>query len=590
VNILLRDARDGAWLRFSGAREVIEAHCVADVLPALARVEAAVAEGGWAAGFMAYEAAPAFDTALVTRAPGDLPLLRFGIFDAPRREADLPAPGPAIPRGWAGDVPREDYARAVGRIRDYIAAGDVYQVNFTFRLRARFDGDAEGMFSALARGANAPYATFVDAGRFVVASLSPELFFTLENGVVTSRPMKGTAPRAPSFAADEASAAALRDSGKNRAENVMITDMVRNDIGRIARPGGVDVPALFDVERHPTVWQMTSTVTGRVDAALPEILRALFPPASITGAPKARAMQVIAELESSPRGLYTGTVGFVAPAGPSPARAQFNVAIRTVVLDRERGECEYGVGSGIVWESVAEEEWSECEVKTRTLGAAAPPEFRLLETMRWDPPAAGGRGGYHLLDAHLRRLLDSAAYFQFRVDPETARRALEETTRTLPALPHRVRLLVDRAGACACEAAALAGNHAAPVRLALSPAAVDPADAFLYHKTTARAVYDAARAARPGADDVLLWNGRGEITETCTANVCVRLAGAWVTPPVACGLLPGTERARLLADGRITERVVTLADIERAEGMAVVNSVRGWRDAALTGAGARAPG
>ena len=594
MKLILRDARDGAWLGFASPGEVIVASRHDEVAPALERVDAAVSRGAWAAGFVAYEAAPAFDSALHARPAGALPLVMFGVFGEPRRgRLDLSARGGYTLGAWTKSITRDAYLRTLDSIRAHIAAGDTYQVDFTLRQHASFAGDAEACFLDLARDANAPYAAFVDAGRFAILSLSPEMFFTVEDGVVASSPMKGTAARELTFAADEAAAARLRACEKNRAENVMIVDMVRNDIGRIAETGSVRVPALFEVARHPTVWQMTSTVTGRVRAPFGEILRAMFPPASVTGAPKARAMEIIAGLEDSPRAVYTGTIGFMAPgsraAGAPTPRAQFNVAIRTVLVDRERGRAEYGVGSGIVWESVPAEEWAECEIKARVLAGGQPP-FRLLETLRWDPPGEPGReGGYHLLGRHLRRLGESAAYFQFAFDTVAARRALGEVARTLPPAPQRVRLLVDRDGACECETAPLAEGDAGRVRLALAPAPVDSSDVFLHHKTTARAVYDGARAAFPTADDVLLWNEHGEVTETCTANACFLLDGQWVTPPVSSGLLAGTFRGQLVAEGRLVERVVTLDDLARAEAVAVVNSVRGWREADLPPAGENPP-
>ncbi|HEX6790735.1 MAG TPA: chorismate-binding protein, partial [Candidatus Krumholzibacteria bacterium] len=305
MKLVVRDARENAWLCFEDAREVVTARRVEDVAHALERAEECVAGGAWAAGFIGYEAAPAFDHALTTRAPGDLPLLMFGIFNAPRRVE------PSRPRGaceigpWSRAMTRDAYFAAIERIRAHIAAGDTYQVNFTLRQHAEFQGDPEHAFARLADAARPRYGAFVDAGRFAIASLSPELFFTLDDGVLASLPMKGTAGRALSFADDQAVAERLARCEKNRAENVMIVDMVRNDIGRIARAGSVRVPSLFSVERHATVWQMTSTVEGRTDAGLAGIMRALFAPASVTGAPKRRAMEIIAELEDSPRGIYT---------------------------------------------------------------------------------------------------------------------------------------------------------------------------------------------------------------------------------------------------------------------------------------------
>jgi para-aminobenzoate synthetase/4-amino-4-deoxychorismate lyase len=323
---------------------------------------------------------------------------------------------------------------------------------------------------------------------------------------------------------------------------------------------------------------MTSTVTATTRASVAEIMAALFPCASITGAPKPRTMRLIRELEPTPRRIYTGAIGFLAPGGLARRRAQFNVAIRTVLVDRATGQAEYGVGGGIVWDSVADDEYAECQIKARVL-TARPPTFALLESLRWTPEA-----GYFLLERHLGRLRDSAAYFSFALDIGRAREQLAALAGGLPAIAHKVRLLVAQDGDLQVEAAPLPEPEPAPgplgLHLALTP--LSPADVFLYHKTTQRQIYDRARAARPGADDVLLWNERGEITETTVGNVAVQLDGEWFTPPVECGLLAGTYRALLLDEGRIRERTITREMLSRSQGLAVVNSVRLWRAARLS--------
>jgi para-aminobenzoate synthetase/4-amino-4-deoxychorismate lyase len=383
--------------------------------------------------------------------------------------------------------------------------------------------------------------------------------------------MKGTRPRGRWQEEDAALRERLLASAKDRAENVMIVDMVRNDLGRIARNGTVRVERLFEVERYPTVWQMTSTVTARTDASLAAIMEALFPCASITGAPKRRTMEIITRLEGGPRGAYTGAIGFIAPG----RRAQFNVAIRTLVVDRASGNAEYGTGSGIVWDSAAEEEYRECLVKAEVL-ARRPQGFRLLETLLWEPG-----GGFFLLEEHLERLRRSADYFGFRVDPAAVREALEAFAVRFPGGARRVRLTVDREGESRLEAEALAQAPRQPLRMGIAPAPVDSSSVFLYHKTTRRKVYEEAREACPGCDDVLLWNERGEATESTIANLVVRLDGELVTPPLASGLLPGVMRGWLLARGVIRERPLRLADLARCRRIYLVNSVRRWRRAEL---------
>jgi len=345
---------------------------------------------------------------------------------------------------------------------------------------------------------------------------------------------------------------------------------VRNDLGRIAEVGSVQVPELFIVERYPNVWQMTSLVTGRTAAPLDEVFAALHPSASVTGAPKVRTMELLRELEPAPRGVYTGAIGHVPPNG----LARFNVAIRTAVVDRRQGTIAFGVGSGIVWDSDASAEWAECLLKGSVL-AARPQAFDLLETLGWDPER-----GYTLLEAHLKRMMESGEYFNRPVAEDDLRFALAEAV-TSATVPQRVRLLVGPGGAIRTEAR----PHVAtpePLRVALATEPVDATSVWLYHKTTNRDVYDRARAAAPDADEVLLWNGDGQLTEATTANVIVEIDGARVTPAVSCGLLAGTWRASMLDAGEIREAIVAVDDLRRATGLWLINSVHGMRRAVLS--------
>ncbi len=371
--VILQDAATNQWLLFQHPFQVIVAWQRNEVLPALREVERLVNERGWfAAGFLSYEAGAAFDAAMHAHPTADFPLLWFGLFPEPTRSASPPlsARGGDYRLGaWQPTVTWEEYDSAIAQIKAHIAAGDTYQVNHTFRLRAPFAGEALALFHALVRAQPTRYAAYVDTGPFALCSASPELFFRLEGEQVSARPMKGTAARGRFPQEDEAQRQWLHSSAKNRAENVMIVDMLRNDLGRIARLGTVRVPDLFTVERYPTVWQMVSTVQADSSASVSEIFAALFPCASITGAPKVSTMHLIADLESTPRRAYTGSIGFIAPG----RHAQFNVAIRTVLVDRARAEAEYGVGGGIVWDSVSEEEFEECNMKARLLAAPRPP-------------------------------------------------------------------------------------------------------------------------------------------------------------------------------------------------------------------------
>ncbi len=569
MDVLLRDAGAQCWRRFSGLVRTITARTLDDVVPALAEADAAAASGHWVAGFVSYDAAPACDRALVARSGSAEPLVHFGVFR--RADTATPPAGTASDAAtWTPTLDRSSYDAAIARIKAHIADGDTYQTNFTFPLTMPAPRDAAALFASLVRAQPAPYAAFVDTGDIAVCSVSPELFFTLDAGVITSRPMKGTAPRGRFAEEDAAHASQLAQSEKNRAENVMIVDMIRNDIGRIADLGTVTAASLFDVERYPTVWQMTSMVTGRTRASVTDIFRALFPCASITGAPKARTTAIIAALEPAPRGLYTGAIGFLAPNG----RAQFNVAIRTVVIDRASGLARYGVGSGVTWDSDARDEYDECLAKARVLGNATR-DFDLLETLRWTP-----REGLVLLDAHLERLRSSSEYFGRPFDDGIARAALERALTPPPDNAQRVRLLVAPDGTARATTAALTPLPT-PVRLAVATTPVSSQDVFLFHKTTRRQVYDDARAAHPDVDDVLLWNERGELTETTIANVIIELDGRRYTPPVTSGLLNGTLRAALVASGDVAERVLMREDLARAAKITLINSVRGEYDATI---------
>jgi para-aminobenzoate synthetase/4-amino-4-deoxychorismate lyase len=553
---------------------------VAEVLPVLREVERAVERGLWAVGFLAYEAAPGLDPALRTRPPGPLPLAWFGVFPPPRREpppaaappATAGAP-PAAALDWEPSLDEAGYHRAVASVRAAIERGETYQVNLTWRLRAPFAGSAAGLFAALHGPQRVPHAALLDLGDHALVSLSPELFFRRRGDRVVCRPMKGTAPRGRFPEEDAAFAAALAASEKERAENLMIVDMVRNDLGRVAVPGSVRASRLFRLERYATVWQMTSTVSARTEAPLHALIAALFPSASVTGAPKPSTMRIIAGLEGAPRGAYCGAIGWVGPGG----RARFNVAIRTVWVDRTRGVAEYGTGGGVTWDSSAEAELAESRLKARLL-LAPPRRFALLETMLWRP-----RWGWWLLPEHLARLRVSARHLGFRLDPAAVERELTAAAAALPPRAHRARLLVARDGAARVEVEPL--GEAAPGprarrlrwRVALAAAPIDPREPLLFHKTTWREPYDAALAAAPrGCDDVLLWNPAGELTESTRANLVVRIGGRLLTPPVACGLLAGTLRARLLARGRLAEAVVRREDLARCEGLWLINSVRGW--------------
>lgn len=561
----------------------IEAWRLEDVRRAMSELERAVAEGWYAAGFVTYEAAPAFDAALVTRPPGELPLLWFGVFSGPspaHAPTSIQSPTTDTPGGpptWKSDVTPDEYRAAIDRVRADIAAGDSYQTNYTFRLRTRLDPSlVPALYRQLVTEQSAPYSACLDLGRWQILSLSPELFFEIRDGVITTRPMKGTAPRGLFREDDERQSEALQRSEKNRAENVMIVDLARNDVGRIAEVGSVTVPSLFAIERYPSIFQMVSTVEGRVraDASLPDVFAALFPAGSITGTPKTSSMRLIAEIERAPRALYCGTIGFIEPGG----HAVFNVAIRTAVVDRETGEAEYGVGGGITWDSTPGDEHAEALSKASFLSVA--PAFELLETMRIED------GRWIRVDRHLARMEESAEYFDFRFNRTAIVAELAEHAARWRSGVRRGRIVLSRAGQPRVESQPLAPVSAAtPHVVALATTPVSSRDRFMFHKTTRRQVYDVCRGEHPAVFDVLLRNERDELTEFTIGNVVVELNGVRWTPPRAAGLLAGVFRAELLDAGAIRERTLAAADLPHATGIWLINSLREWVAVTLTEGG-----
>lgn len=553
------------WLSFRDPLLVLQADSPDAVRRTIADVEQLTRDRGLhAVGFVAYEAAAAFGLA-VRPADPSLPLAWFALYEpAQVRPIERPQRPSSYTLGpLAPSIDRGDFERAFQQIRDALAAGNSYQANYTFRIRARFEGDPFSLFADLVEVQRGAHSAFIDLGDVAICSASPELFFEFHGADIVARPMKGTAARGLTSDDDRAAARALAASAKNRAENVMIVDMVRNDIGRVADAGTVDVRELFTVERYPNVWQLTSTVVGRCTAPLEQVFAALHPSASVTGAPKVSTMALLRQLETTPRGIYTGAIGHIPPDG----LARFNVAIRTAVIDRRAATLTFGVGSGIVWDSDPGQEYDECLLKASVLGRR-PIAFELLETLRWTPA-----DGFHLLEQHMARLLASAEYFDIPVSPGDVEQALVSAVAGESA-PQRVRLLVSRSGAIRVERQPYA-TRPQPLALRLAPSPIDRSNLFLYHKTTNRAVYDQARATTPDCDDVLLWNTSGEVTEATTANLIVEIDGTQVTPPVSCGLLPGTCRAALLATGEVVERPVSVDQVRHARRLWLINALHG---------------
>jgi para-aminobenzoate synthetase/4-amino-4-deoxychorismate lyase len=573
--VLLDDASDagrGARLYRDPVR-IVTAYGVAEVWPALAAIRDGQREGLHAAGYLAYEASAAFEPVLGAPPAGDTPLLWFGLFagwqDIAADDVLALLPDPA--GAWLGPpepaIDHATYAARFAAVRELIAAGDIYQANLTYPATVPVQGDPRALYAQLRARARAGHGALIHDGARWLLSLSPERFFTLSGRDLVCTPMKGTARRGATSAEDAALAQALAADPKQRAENLMIVDLMRNDLARVAVAGSVAVPNLFAVERYPSVQQMVSTVTATLAPARDaiDVLAAVFPCGSITGAPKLRAMEVIAEVEGAPRGLYTGTIGRIDAGGD----AAFNVAIRTLVL--ADGAATFGVGGGIVADSQPAEEWAETQVKSAFL-ASPGPGFDLIETMAFDPVA-----GLAQLERHLERLKASATAFGFAFDRHAARNDLQAATFRLRDA-RRIRLLLARSGAIAVEVAPLPATPAHPVSVAVVPLPVDPGDIRLRHKTTDRGFYDAARTAT-AAFEVVFARPDGLLTEGSFTALFVARGDHLVTPPLARGLLPGVLRAALIDEGRAIEGDLTAADL--ADGFFVGNAVRGLIPAVL---------
>lgn len=556
-----------SW-RFAGYIKAVVAVQPCEVIEVLGQVEQATADGLYAVGFVAYEAASALNPDLPSIPPVEgLPLVWFAFF----RERHSVAAGAGLKKS-GDDVALEslkifeEYNGDVERIRDYIAAGDCYQVNHTFPLNGIFTGNLPELYAQVGAAQQAPFSAFLDTGRFTILSASPELFFSLKDNKITTRPMKGTAKRGRWAGEDRNAIEMLRNSPKEKAENLMIVDLLRNDLGIVAETGSVTVDALFEVETYPTVHQMTSTVSAilRSGTGLTDIFQALFPCGSVTGAPKRRSMEIIAELENVPRGVYCGAIGCVAPGG----EALFSVAIRTLLHDKQTNRLTMGIGSAVTWDSEAATEYAECMSKGAFVNQPGQ-GFKLIESLRLD------NGAYTLLERHLARLSLSAGYFGFLCDLEKIRLSLSDhATRSVG--PRKVRLVLSPDGTIEISSELLEESSTA-LRVAISTIAINSDDRMLYHKTTRRDLLDSARVCRGDCDEVLLLNEHGQLTEGSYHNIVVKLNGQLVTPPLSCGLLPGVFRDELLEQGELTERVLYPDDLKRADELWLINSVRGWR-------------
>ncbi len=590
--VLLDDSltQGGRSLLYAEPERLVLANTPEEVEGALDEVSAGLARGLHAAGFFSYELGYCLEPKLKGLLPRDrrVPLFWIGLFGAPRALDD------ALTRAWLdknggaehakiSDLTlswtREQYTQAFDKVEEFIAAGDVYQINLTLKFHFAFEGDAVALYAALRRKQRVAYGAVIGAPGFNVLSLSPELFFRREGKHMSTRPMKGTAPRGRTPREDARLRTWLAMDEKQRAENLMLVDLLRNDLGRVAKIGSVEVTDLFTVETYRSVHQMTSGISAelRSDMGLKDMLRALFPCGSVTGAPKVRAMEIIHELEPAPRGVYTGAIGHITPSGD----AQFNVAIRTVVLDADGGEM--GIGSGIVADSKADSEFEECLLKAQFLTRPDAP-FALIETIRYE------RGtGFHLLERHLARLQTSAAYFGYPFAREDVLQALDREAALVETPVAMLRFLLAEDGTITVTSTAIQLPTKNTVwRFVISDQRLDEKDPFFYHKTTRRQFYDREmerQKALTGCDEVVFLNKKGELTEGTRTNLFVELDGRLFTPALTCGLLPGTLREELLDLPRAaaSEAVLSPQDLLGAERIYLGNSVRGLVRAELSG-------
>jgi para-aminobenzoate synthetase/4-amino-4-deoxychorismate lyase len=557
-------------------RYEIQATSLDDVQRTIESAEHAAHEGRWVAGFVSYEAAPAFDAALAVtpQRNGQVPLAWFGVF-ASQEVCDIdttlpPSPNPLVE--WSIETSRDDYEARVVRIQDHIRTGQVYQVNLTTRVTSRDHLDPFVLYQQLLWAQQPAYGAFITTPDLCVVSASPELFFEWHDSNLRCRPMKGTRRRGRFAEEDRDLARDLLHSSKEQSENIMIVDLVRNDMAKVAELGSVHVAELLELEEYPQVFQLVSDVRCRTEAStrLTDVFAALFPGGSVTGAPKSSATRLISHIEDSPRGIYCGTVGRLAPSDRG-MHATFNVAIRTATVTESRAD--FGTGGGIVADSQPALEYDEMVLKAQQLHTPTI-DYSLLETFRYRPGETS-----EVRDRHLRRLQYSARRLGFLVPCDLAE--FVESELILVTVDSRIRVLVAKDGTVSVEASSAPGDSPAPVRLALDDETVMSSDVNLFHKTTRRDIYDRRRRRFPTVDDVVMVNERGECTETTTANLAVRRGPLWFTPPLSSGCLPGIAREIELERARIHEGVIQTSDLLVAEEIAVFNSLRGWRRAEI---------
>lgn len=575
--------KDGAnWLHFSKAEKIFRINNFAEVIPTINTIEEIVNINNlYAAGFISYCAAPAFDKALAVKPSGEFPLLYMGIYQKPKIINNFVNNTTSFSTNthlqWMADTRQNIYEQNINKIREYIAQGETYQVNYSLRFLAKFKNDDFNFwqyFLYLCQSQNR-FGAYIKLQDYTIASASPELFFELSSDDIFCRPMKGTCPRGVNNEEDNIQKSWLYNSEKNRAENLMIVDMIRNDLSKIAVVGSVQVDDVFSLEKYPTLWQMTSKIRAKTNAGLSDVLKALFPCASITGAPKVQTMAIINKLETSPRNIYTGAIGYIAPN----RLAKFSVAIRTVLFNHKDETAEYGAGGGIVWDSQTTEEYNEVLLKAQVL-STKPHTFELFETILWTP-----EDGYFLFDEHINRLFDSCQYFDFPINKNILTKQLSDVAMDFREA-QRVRLCVNKSAEVNITYQNInikEFTKTLNVKLGKSP--VNSSDVFLYHKTTNRKIYNEKLAeinSQNNFDDVLLYNEHNQLTEFSIGNLVVLIDNKFFTPPVSAGLLCGTFREHLLKTKKILERNILVSELNIVCEIYLINSLRRWQKVRLS--------
>ena len=563
---------------FSDPVSIISCYMPEDVQKAFLKLEGFISQGYYAAGFISYEAGFSFEESLRDLdIDSNFPLVWFGIYKHPvifthREKIDLFKNRAYLYyiKNLNSNISRKRYIEDIEKIKDCIRKGNTYQVNYTFKYKFNLFGSIYGLYEDLKAKQSVAYSALIKTEDYSILSLSPELFFRKNKDYVEVRPMKGTIERGRDIKEDAENIEILRNSLKNRSENVMIVDLLRNDLGRVSQPGTVKTKKLFEIERYETLLQMISIVKSRLKkgVSLYDLFKSIFPSGSVTGAPKISTMKIISSLEKEPRKIYTGCIGFFSPRG----EAVFNVAIRTLLIENSTKKGEMGIGSGIVYDSDPYKEFEECRLKANFITQKRE-DFKLIETILWQ-----SKKGYFLLKAHLDRLLSSAKYFNFKFDREFILRDLNRlTARFRKDSNYRIRLLLDRSGDFEISFARIT-NDMQLAKVKISDKKVFSGDVFLYHKTTNRDLYNKEheKCRREGYFDTIFTNEKNQITEGAISNIIIKKGRFYYTPPVACGLLNGIFRKNLFRNNfPIKEQVLYKDDIKKADEIYMVNSIRG---------------